>query len=190
MIKNTKIKWIFFVLSVILVLSIVIGGCYSKKKLDTPNLTSYIFNANIEQVKSAIINGFNDYQMGLSLYLKGDLDFYNNSIYNVPQNKNDAMLITLPVINSKIYFRSGKPLPYSVEFHLHLDSISKSRTKVEVFTLSSEICTGGIPFGDTGHGYSRMKKVPPSTIEEYEILLTIGKYLGEKNMPPCNYPKK
>lgn len=189
MIKNTKIKWIFFVLSVILVLSIVIGGCYSKKKLDTPNLTSYIFNANIEQVKSAIINGFNDYQMGLSLYLKGDLDFYNNSIYNVPQNKNDAMLITLPNIDSKIYFRLGKSLPYSVEFHLHLDSISKSRTKVEVFTLNPEICMWGFVL-NWGHGYSHMKKVPPSTIEEYEILLTIGKYLGETNMPPCNYPKK
>ncbi|MDD4208870.1 MAG: hypothetical protein PHI52_00850 [Bacteroidales bacterium] len=187
MMKKTKIKRIFIALSVLLALSLAIRGCYSKKKLDTPNLTSYIFNANIEQVKKSIIDGLGDHQMKcMVLYSKED---YENDIFNT-DIRYDALLISHCNIESKIYFRSGKPLPYWVEFHIHLDSISESKTKVEVFTLSSEICTGGIPFGDTGHGYSRMKKVPPSTIEEYEILLTIGKYLGEKNMPPCNYPKK
>ena len=185
--KNRKIKRIVFALSVILVVIIAIRVCYTKEKLSYQKPTNKVFNANIEQVKNAIINGLGNYQIQCTaLYSKED---YENDIFNT-DIRYDALLISLCDIESKIYFRFGKPLPYWVEFHIHLDSISESKTKVEVFTLSSEICIGGIPFGDTGHGYSHMKKVPPSTIEEYEILLTIGKYLGEKDMPPCNYPKK
>lgn len=185
--KNKKTKWL--ALSIILVLSIIIIGGYSKKKLDNPNPTSYIFKANVEQVKNAIKNSIGDYQIKcMALYFKDEIEL---DIFLKTENKDDAFLRSfLCSPESKIYFRFGKPLSYSVDFHIHLDSISENKTKVNIFTLNPKICTWGFPFGSTGHGYSHMKKVPPSTIEEYEILLTIGKYLGEKDMPPCNYPKK
>ena len=162
-------------------------GCYSQKELTALNPTSYIFEANIEQVRKSIIAGLGDYKMKcLALYSKED---YENDVFNT-NIRYDALLNSFCSFESKIYFRFNKPLYYQASFHLHLDSISENRTKVEVFTLNPNICTWGFPFGSTGHGYSHTKKVSPSTIEEYEILLAIGKQLGEKNMPACNYPKK
>jgi len=172
--------------------SITIMGCYTKKKLDNPNPTSYVFNDNVEQVKEAIKNELGDYQIEcLALYMNEDLDSYTD-IYSNPKNKNDAVLRTfLCNVESKIYYWwIGTPLYYRVDFHIHIDSLSENRTKVEIKTLNPEICIGGIPLGNSGHGSSWMKSVPPSTIEEYEILLIIGKHLGENGMPPCNYPQK
>lgn len=183
--KNKNTKWL--VLGIILILSIIIFRGFSQKKLDNPNPTNYVFKSSIEHVRKAIINSIGNYQIKcMALYSKED---YENDIFNT-DIRYDALLKSFCDIESKIYFRFGKPLPYNVDFHIHLDSISETKTKVSVFTLNPKICTWGFPFGSIGHGYSNMKKVPPSTIEEYEILLAIGKYLGEKDMPPCNYPKK
>jgi hypothetical protein len=180
--KTIGLKLIYLVL-----LCIIFIGCYSQKKLTKTNPTSYIFNSNIEEVRNAIKNGFKDYQMEcVALYSKED---FENGIFNT-NIKFDAILNSFCSVNSKIYYKSDKPLPYNASFHLHLDSISESKTKVEVFTLDPEIYVWGI--GIWGHSiHSQIKKVPPSTIEEYEILLTIGEQLGEKkDMPACNYPKK
>jgi len=187
--KHSKTKRIFLTLGIILALSIAIRGCYSKKKLENPNPTSYIFEASIEQVKNAVKSGFGDYQMKcMALYLKGDMDCYT-FIYEDSKNVNDALLDRLCDIESKIYYKFGNPLPYGASFHIHLDSISENKTKVEVFTLNPKIVLGVIMFGNIGHGHARVKEVPPSTIEDYEILLSIGEQLGEKGMPKCNYPK-
>ena len=169
-------------------LSIMVMGCYSQKELTNPNPTSYIFNVDLEQVRDAIKNGLGDYQMEcMALYFKNEIEL---DIFLQEENKNDAFLRSfLCSPKSKIYYKSGKPLYYQVNFHIHLDSISESKTKVEVFTLDPEILTWGILYGNIGHGYANMKKVPPSTIEEYEILLSIGEQLGEQGMPACNYPK-
>ena len=180
--KNTKIILVCFVIS------ITIMGCYTKKRvgrLVTLNPTSYVFNASIEQVKNAIKSGCGNYQVQcMSLYSKEDyeVDIFNTDI------KKDALLIFHCDIESKIYFRFGKPLDYYVNFHIHLDSIFEDKTKVEIFTLNPEIEVFWVGIGHFGFGWD--KKVPPSTIEEYEILLIIGKELGEKGMPACNYPEK
>ncbi|WP_291530026.1 hypothetical protein [Bacteroides sp. UBA939] len=184
--KNKKTKWIYIVLSITLVLCAAIRGCYSKNKLDNPNPTSYIFDASIEQVRIAIVNNAEKIRW---YHLWSEIE--DKETIHYTDIKMDAWLNCHGGGNnvlSKIYFRFGKPLPYFVEFHLHLDSISEHKTKVEIFTLDPEIFLFGIGYGHIG--FSRSKKVPPSTIEEYEILLAIGEQLGERDMPPCNYPKK
>jgi len=163
-------------------------GCYAKKKLDNSNPTSYIFDANIEQVEKSIIDGFGNYQMEcMVLCLNGDRDYYNY-IYKDSKNIYDAILNSLCSFKSKIYFKFGKPLYYQANFHIHLDSISENKIQVEIFTLDPEIIVFGIGYGHLG--YTWIKKVSPSTIEEYEILLAIGAQLGQEGMPECNYPKK
>ena len=179
--KGISIKLICLVLSIILI------GCYSKKKLDNSNPTSYVFNANIEQVRIAIVNNTEKYNENrMSLWSKDE----DKKIILHTDIKGDAWLNQFGNIESKIYFKSGKPLPYSVDFHIRLDSISENKTRVEIFTLNPKIFRWGILYGNIGHGYAHMKEVPPSTIEEYEILLSIGEQLGEKGMPACNYPRK
>ena len=181
--KSTKIRRIFLALSIILVLCIAIRGCYSKKKLDNPNPTSYIFDADIEQVRIAIVNNAEKYEKN-KMYLWSISE--DKEIIFHTDIKEDAWLHHFNNRYSKIYFRFGKPLIYFVEFRIHLDSISEKKTKVEIFTLDPEIFLFGVGVGQIG--YSRTKKVSPSTIEEYEILLSIGEQLGEKGMPACNYP--
>jgi hypothetical protein len=172
--------------------SITVTGCYVEQKLKTPNPTSYIFNANVEQVRIAIKEGLGDYQIKcLDLVLKGHRDYYDRDsiIYSILQNQKDAILRPFSCnVESKIYFRFGKSLPYDVEFHVHLDSISENKTKIEIFTLNPKVII--FQFWNHGVGFSWDKKVPPSTIDEYEILLSIGEQLGEEGMPECNYTKK
>lgn len=187
--KRTKIKRLCFVLLGLLVLIIAIKRGYSKARLKNPNPTCYTFEASIEQIRKSMVSGLGNYQMrGLSLHFSGNRDYYDEHIFNNFQNKNDGILDRFSDWESKVYFRFGKPLYYGASFHIHLDSISENKTEVEIFTLDPEIVTFGFGFGHFGYTWS--KKVSPSTIEEYEILLAIGRQLGEQGMVECNYPKK
>ena len=172
-----------------LILTITLVGCYSQKELANPNPTSYIFEASIEQVKSALKKANETYKIkGLLYFNDRDDYYYGGYVFKELKNVNDAILSSISSIDSKIYYKRGKPLRYSANFHIHLDSISENKTKVEIFTLNPEIVLGVIMYGGMGHGYPRVKEVLPSTIEEYEILLAIGEQLGEIGMPECYYP--
>jgi hypothetical protein len=164
---------------------------YYELLLENENPTEYCFDANVNQVKIAIEEGLGNYQIkGLALYFRQDNRF---DILQLKGNENDAYLRTfLEPMKSKIYFKDNKALLYSADFHVHLDSLTENKTRVTVVTLKSEVSTGKkLGIGDNlTLGSSNLKSVPPSTIEEYEILLIIGKKLGQEGMPPCNYPSK
>ena len=175
--QKTLIFLLFIIISVLTI------GCYSKEKLQSPNPTSYVFDAGIEDVRKAITR-VEDSLDGNTVYAKED---YENDIFS-KNIKNDALLVGICDVKSKMFFRFGKPLPYFPEFIIHLDSISEKKTNVVVYTSDTTIVVGGI--GVPHFGYTWEKKVSPSTIEEYEILLLIGQQLGQEGMPECNYTKK
>lgn len=175
--QKTLIGLLFITISVLTI------GCYSKEKLQSPNPTSYVFDAGIEDVRKAITR-VEDSLDGNTIYAKED---YENDIFS-KNIKNDALLVNICDVKSKMFFRFGKPLPYFPEFIIHLDSISEKKTNVVVYTSDTTIVVGGI--GVPHFGYTWEKKVSPSTIEEYEILLLIGQQLGQEGMPECNYTKK
>ena len=176
--QKTLIGLLFITISVLTI------GCYSKEKLQSPNPTNYVFDAGIEDVRKAIITRVEDSLYGNTVYAKED---YENDIFS-KNIKNDALLVSICDVKSKMFFRFGKPLPYFPEFIIHLDSISEKKTNVVVYTSDTTIVIGGI--GVPHFGYTWEKKVSPSTIEEYEILLLIGQQLGQEGMPECNYTKK
>ncbi len=176
--QKTLIGLLFITISVLTI------GCYTKEKLLVPNPTSYVFDAGIEDVRKAILTRVEDSLDGYTVYAKED---YDNDILS-KNIKNDALLRNHYDVKSKMFFRFGNPLPYSPEFIIHLDSISEKKTNVVVFTSDTTIVVGGIGFGHVG--YTWEKKVSPSTIEEYEILLLIGQQLGQEGMPECHYTKK
>ena len=176
--QKTLIGLLFITLSVLTI------GCYTKEKLLVPNPTSYVFDAGIEDARKAILTRVEDSLRGYTVYAKED---YENDIFS-KNIKNDALLQNVLDVGSKMYFRFGKPLPYFPEFIIHLDSISEKKTNVVVYTSDTTIVVGGI--GVPHFGYTWEKKVSPSTIEEYEILLLIGRQLGQEGMPECHYTKK
>lgn len=176
--QKTLIFLLFITISVLTI------GCYSKEKLQSPNPTSYVFDAGIEDARKAIITRVEDSLDGYTVYAKED---YENDILS-KNIKNDALLSNHYDVKSKMFFRFGKPLPYSPEFIIHLDSISEKKTNVVVITSDTTVVVGGIGFGHVG--YTWEKKVSPSTIEEYEILLLIGQQLSQEGMPECHYTKK
>lgn len=102
--QKTLIFLLFITISVLTI------GCYSKEKLQSPNPTSYVFDAGIEDVRKAIITRVEDSLDGYTVYAKED---YENDILS-KNIKNDALLRNHYDVKSKMFFRFGKPLPYSL----------------------------------------------------------------------------
>jgi hypothetical protein len=170
-------------------------GCNSYKYLTIEkNHTVYSFNANIPQVKKAIRlkfekRGFRD--MGYCVF--EDNNPFAENTFQDKENLNDAYLYSHDTIGkSYIYHNRKGGLWYWASFHIHIQTINDSLTKVEIRTIKPKVKTGlqlkpGDNFSLFGYKY---KEVPPSTVEEYQILLMIGEALGEKNMPALKLPNK
>jgi len=75
---------------------------------------------------------------------------------------------------------------------LHIKSIDGLHSQITVTTIDSKIVIGKEMIPKPPHFVRKDKTlaVEPSTIEEYEILLEIGKLVGEKGMPPLSLPEK
>lgn len=92
---------------------------------------------------------------------------------------------------SKLYLkRDGEFLDYWVSFYLHLVKIDESHTKVCIKAIDPKVIVGREMLPSPPHFVRNNKTiiVEPSTIEEYEILLEIGKIIGEQNMPALILP--
>lgn len=76
-------------------------------------------------------------------------------------------------------------------YYLTIDSITENKTKVSIISYH-QVRTGwkiGITHGGIPWIEETFDEVEASTLEEYEILLTIGEALGEKDMPLIKRPK-
>jgi len=94
---------------------------------------------------------------------------------------------------SKIYKKKkGEFLDYFVSFYLHLEKIDEYHTKVSIKTIEPKVIVGMELFPSPPHFVRNNKTIAmePSTIEEFEILLEIGKLIGEKDMPALNLPNE
>ncbi|PGH39809.1 MAG: hypothetical protein CRN43_06800 [Candidatus Nephrothrix sp. EaCA] len=180
-------KFNFFLITIFSV------SCYSTSQLvkHMPNYpTSYVFEGNILKVKNAIKKAY--YQAG---YRGGYFDFADDriilstqaeKIFSSGSNKNDYYFSRGLFPESKVYFsKKNKPFPYYADFHIHISEIDSGRTKVEIYTFNSKIEIGSEFFPSLPHlvRLAKTKAVPPTTIEEYTILLKIGEVLGIE-MPP------
>jgi hypothetical protein len=123
---------------------------------------------------------------GLTQFLwKGDGDALAKGILTKPGNENDAYIYggDTPVGESQVYFKDGQPLIYYADFHIHLSAVGPQKTQVDIYTYDSSLVTG-VDESWSPHGPSFISvSVPPTTIEEYRILLGIGEKLGTKSMP-------
>jgi hypothetical protein len=82
---------------------------------------------------------------------------------------------------SVVYFKDGTPLTYYADFQIHLTPINADHTRVDIITRDSHVRAGTEwhPVAQAGI----FVDVAPTSVEEYQILLDIGKQLGVKSMP-------
>lgn len=127
-----------------------------------------------------------------SLFWKGDADALSKHLLTKPGNENDAYFYGTdsPVGESQVYFKDGQPLIYFADFHIHITAVESRKTRVEIFTYDSSVNTSVNAPWSPAHGRSFVYvKVNPTTIEQYQILLGIGKQLGKNDMPPLVTPE-
>jgi hypothetical protein len=177
------------------------------RTLPEKNPTSYVFPGSVDAVRERIIEAF----QFENRYEKPAEDFYSSfnnpttfsfrvesredvvfseHIFKDPENRNDVYLHTYgePLGPSPVYFGGGKPLRYRPKFQLHLTAADDKNTKVTVITHDPSVINGSKCCGL--HGYvSNDIAVEPTTIEEYRILLFIGRVLGVNDMPPLKLPE-
>lgn len=181
-------------------------------QLGERNPTNYEFNASIGDFQAAIKRAFGpewthelslesnsttpkgpmysalEYR-GASLLWKGQADTLSREILTKPGNEEDAYLCGdgQCVGLSQVYFKDGQPLIYYADFHIHLTSISASKTGVTIFTIDPNVVTG--LEWHVAHGPAHVcVAVPPTSIEEYQILTRIGRQLHTREMPEIKLP--
>ncbi len=182
-----------------LIFLVVIMGCdsyidYAELRMPVKNPVEYEFEASIEDVKKATKMAVGRIRRGYSIEFATDsVIVWGRDVLKEPANVNDAFVYTYGLDSSRIYYSPDRGIFYYYDLHLHLTQTAKG-TRVEVRTIDPRIRAGTrfpanlIPTPIRGFGI--MRAVPPSTIEEYEILLAIGDALGVKHkMPPLILPE-
>jgi len=169
----------------------------------TANPTSYIYNLPLELLKKNIIDDFESLLSPdieeimcrrMTVYQETDRPIYD-SIFNVEENIHDIILSSgnfehTTLGYSNVYFLGSKPLLYKAEFQLHFEKITDTSTQVRIITLNSKVIVGMQHISIPSHRGFKYKSVEPTTIEEYKILLRIGKLVGEKKMPSLKMPEQ
>jgi hypothetical protein len=188
--------------------------------VEQPNPTAYIFHFKFESVKETILKSLNYYKFQSTIGKenfdsdKGELVSYEcllaepyskstaqmwpegEKFFYRPNYNTDIFIYTYGYAPSMVYFSTnGKdPLIFTANYYLHLDKLDENTTKVTVITINNRVMTGRelLPTPQMcGFGRSAIfKTVPPTTVEQYEMLLQIGTTLGEKNMPKKIIPTK
>ena len=184
------------------------------------NLTEYIFHFPQEVVKKAIIKGLDNYKFQSTIGKEklnideGEIIQYESlhaqsydaknknmwsdavKVLSKPEFNNDVYLYTYGYSPSQVYYAENRkdPLIFSADFHLHIDIIDNQTTKVSIKTINHRVITGKelLPtIQMCGFGRSVIvQEFAPTTVEEYELLLKVGKELNEKNMPKMIFPAK
>ncbi len=174
------------------------------KPLSQKNPTVYEFAHPVSDVREKLLTAFADYDLMQEFYSsfnpkKSSFRFFVGSrektllskdIFENPENTNDLYLHSHGEVigPSAVYFGGGKPLRYRAKFQLHLTALDDKRTKISIITHDPAVINGSVCCGM--HGYkSNDVAVEPTTIEEYKILLFIGRILGVSDMPPLRMPE-
>lgn len=174
------------------------------RSLNQKNPTSYVFPGSLPEVRKRILAVFEDFPLRREFgsYVSPNSQSFMFSIrtreehgsyepvFASPENHNDLYLHSWgePIDPSEVYFGGGKPLRYRAEFQLHLTAPNDNSTEISVITHKPSVINGSVCCGL--HGYkSNDVAVAPTTIEEYRILLFIGRLLGVSDMPPLRLPE-
>lgn len=179
------------------------------RPLSIPNPTTYSFPLPLEEIRTRALQAFSiEHQIDEPIFgrtvstthLESVLSaecstnaVFGEAIFREPANAHDIYLHSFhsPFVISSIYHGRDGGLPFIATFHLHLTT-SGSNTIVTVAASDAEVVNGtkfGIGPGGPGQRWN-YARVNPTTVEEYSILLYLGRYLSVTNMPAITLPKE
>ncbi|MEQ1935927.1 MAG: hypothetical protein ABL962_18890 [Fimbriimonadaceae bacterium] len=179
----------------------VVTGCggsgvsIEERTLSVRNQTNYEFNASIDAVITAVINARGEQWnlaqpafQGAQLAWRGDGSPFAKKAFIGSSTNVAAFLYGMgnSVGTSKVYLKDSNELRYYADFNIQLTPVDTSRTRVDIITQKSQVLAG-----TEWHPYARagiFVTVEPTSIEEYQILLDIGKQLGIQDMPQMILP--
>ena len=174
------------------------------KSLVQRNPTSYVFPGPLPEVREKILAALSDFPLKrefgsalspnnqgfmVSVRTREEHGDYE-PIFANSENHSDIYLHSWgePIDPSEVYFGGGKPLRYRAEFQIHFTAVDNDNTQISVITHKPSVINGSVCCGL--HGYkSNDVAVEPTTIEEYKILLFIGRILSVSDMPPLRLPE-
>lgn len=119
--------------------------------------------------------------------------FAPETLFRDPANTNDLYIHNhgSPIASSMVYLGAKEGVPFLASFHLHLTDTGTNVTIATVTALDMKIVSGW-NFGLNIHnGFGRQARIVPArptSVEEYSILLYIGRFLGVTDMPPLIVP--
>lgn len=145
-------------------------------KIETKNPTSYVYQVSTDSLVHSIENNFRNSKEKSWKYVSAKQAKFGYD-YCVHMYSNSSSIL----YRTK---KGRKGCPYLIELYLCCDSVSPKQTKVTTAVFYSLISSGAKKDDRWHHD------APPSTIEEYQLLRLIGKFVGEHDMPPVRYPKK
>lgn len=186
------------------------------KALPHKNPTTYVFDGDLEHVRSKVISAvkypeidspfpFKNASIDEPEYHRPNVIFYvcaaeeeiclgsndteTEAIFKKPENRNDLVIASDGSrIKSPVYFAAGNPLEFRMDFHVDLESIDGNKVAVTIFPINPTIYKG---YGGIGlHGAILKESFPveSTTIEEYQLLRYIGFVLGKTDMPEVVLP--
>jgi len=177
----------FTIIKKTLIIGILLCSCSSSKYIiEEPaikNPTSYVFSKPKQEVEKAIVEALGGHESSKRSKFSG-------YILHKSLNKGNFKLMAIPGNLSKVYFnKKGKAYLYCPVIQFVIDSIAENITKVSINVENPEVLTR-LTLSPILTWIYKYKPVLATTVEEYEILLMIGKELGEKNMPELKIPEK
>ncbi|RYE56468.1 MAG: hypothetical protein EOP48_07950 [Sphingobacteriales bacterium] len=182
------------------ILILVLVSCSSRKVLsnsNSQNPTAYIFNINVDSARFVFANSYWKYHNELRFDLR-EINYHGDGKERLWTDRAQTALqgeaykhdvwMQLSVDSSSVYKdEEGKPLSYLMECKAHFEPVGSHQTRMEIQVLSAKVAVGKKLLPSTPHfGNSDiLKEVKPTTVEEYKLLLCLGKELGvAAQMPP------
>jgi len=163
------------------------------KHIPKPNPLTYTYDFPIELVRKKVSETFSS-GASQGMYVEIGYNKAESQLNGISpnENRNNFFINRIGFISSGesiMYYNFWGRLTLYPSYHIILDSISETRTRIRIESFP-KVKTG--PKIETNHGIPYLSSyrvyVKPSTIEEYEIIRSIGNFLGQKNMPPVIMP--
>jgi len=183
-------------------IALLLAGCgtphVEQRTLPQPNPTSYEFAASVEAVHLAIDalyeQQFSERPLNTFRVAKADDELLTDEQRERlagPGGADDRYLWYMhePMSLSPVYFVRGEPAPYIADFYLKIEPLDDQGTRVAVEAVDAQVLAGKTLL--PRHELSRANiylPVVPTSVEEYQLLLGIGRLLGQTDMPPLQLP--
>jgi len=163
----------------------VVTGCESVRKMDfASNPVEYAFHASTDMVATAVAR-----------LPERDPRFRGFSSAEFSKTGTEAHRIALikffgPVNQYPIYYYKNMPAEYYGLFEVYVYPSANGATRVRVSINGPRILVPGHGFNVHSFGFDQGRDIPvkATTVEEYEILLGIGKLVNEERMPALSLP--